>query len=275
MNCHYVTRSLTKPWEHDSGRLFYFDFPTGTIREGRAKTLFALEDTLSLEMEQMISRLVEHPLSVFREVIHNGQGSSISDWATYRALFLYFLMQSERFRISKLDHQATPTSIFGKDEAFIDQLISVMMETYNVLWIGMPTGHVLFFPESGVFQFPTEDAECVTGFTFSLAVPLTPFMALAMVPKTIAVDRLFEQRAQLQGYSVGVNENASRILIPKVVTDNNKNEILIETITNYRKAGIEVTKATHEIRELTVKMYDLAGLSLGPIKPTALWEPSG
>ena len=71
------------------------------------------------------------------------------------------------------------------EEAALNTIVSKYMEKYSVATIGVPDDHILLFPETGFFTFPLMDSGCVTGFTFSYAVPLFPSLALALVPKTL------------------------------------------------------------------------------------------
>ena len=51
MNCHYVTRSLTKPWEGNERKLIYYDFESDSILESTSKTLFSEKDLIEEKYE--------------------------------------------------------------------------------------------------------------------------------------------------------------------------------------------------------------------------------
>lgn len=56
-----------------------------------------------------------------------------------------------------------------KNEDYLNQLVQIGMKEYNIVLISIPEDQILFFPESGFFQFPVKDNASVTGFTFCYA----------------------------------------------------------------------------------------------------------
>ena len=140
------------------------------------------------------------------------------------------------------------------------------MEKYSVATIGVPDDHILLFPETGFFTFPLMDSGCVTGFTFSYAVPLFPSLALALVPKTLEKSYEDQIKRQLMSYSVGINEdNCNRVVIPASLSEVNEEAVIIEGIKYYRKISIETAQNVHKLRSLVVEMYEKVGLKVGAI----------
>lgn len=169
INCHFVTRSLTQPWELENRRLKYFDFSLDRIDEADSKTLFALENLNSGEVESRLNKLVEEPISRFKmDLLKSDDPASIGRWATYRALWLYFLIQAPRFaKISLIGEkqEADFDRILSKDESYLDMLVQARQEDNHIRIFRLPEGNVMVFPQIGYFAFPVEDAGCVTGFT--------------------------------------------------------------------------------------------------------------
>jgi hypothetical protein len=57
LNCHFVSRFLTRPWEYDQRRLWYFDFDRKQVCSRSSETLFAAKGTNSLAVEQRLNRI--------------------------------------------------------------------------------------------------------------------------------------------------------------------------------------------------------------------------
>jgi hypothetical protein len=60
--CHYVSRFLTKPWEVEQRKLFFYDFETDCFVRGQSATLFAGNQLNSQQVETWLDRVVENPL---------------------------------------------------------------------------------------------------------------------------------------------------------------------------------------------------------------------
>lgn len=272
MNCHYVPESLTKPWCFQNNSVRYYDFGSDSVEIGSITTLFAEENTNTPKIEQLISKYVEAPLGKFKTSLVGKHSptrvknhvNAVHAWPVYRALFLYPFVQVKRFmKVKQLGSDAAKLDeMLLKGEAFLDQLVSVHAADHKALWVELPPEFAFFFPEVGFFQFPVEDPGCITKWTYGYAVPISPFVALATVSKTADENKLLETRHQLSAFSLGLNQNARRALIPpQAVSDP---DVIKEEVHRMRRAAQETTKTVDQIRELVVKMYDTVGLSVGP-----------
>lgn len=265
MNCHFVTRSLTTDWEPKGGTLWYFDFKTGKVARQFSKKLFADEDTNSKDVEDLISKYIERPIGTFKHSIlptaKDGESVKIDDWGVFRGIYLYFLFQSQRYSKAQLPEEENKLDeLLKKDEQFLDTFVSAYAQEYQLVSMKLPPGKFLFFPEIGYFQFPTQDAGCVTGFTLGFAFPLSPSLAVALVSKSAGREQLISVLPTLEAYSVGLNDNMSRIVIAPVVLESVSQERIVEVIRGYREKAIETVGAIHKIRELTVNAYEKIGL---------------
>jgi hypothetical protein len=270
MNCHFVIRSLTEPWElNKDRRLKYFDFTTGKVGEGDSKNLLAEEDLNSFEIEALLNTLVDQPIDKFKGDLVSGQDAlKVGYWRTFRALHLYFLIQAPRYSKSNNPKEAEDLldQTLRKGEAYLDQLVQVRMETYDLRLFKLPEGRILCFPSTGFFSFPIEDAGCETGFTFSYGVPIFPDVALTLTPKTATEDGLKLLKEQLHGFSVGLTDTCDKVVLPKEMVEQLSEADIVQMMTQLREATRQATAATNELRSLVVKMYETAGLKLGPIK---------
>lgn len=271
MNCHFVTRSLTKPWEGEDRKLHCYDFKSDKILSDPSKTLFAEKDLIEEKHEDVLSKLIERPLGIFKQQILDGKKQEIDNWNVFRALFLYFFVQTARFSKFLADDSEKPENsleeLLSMDEASLNTIVSKYMDRYSVATIGIPEDHVMLFPETVFFTFPLMDSGCITGWTFSYAVPLFPNFALSLIPKTLEKSYEDQIKKQLMMYSVGINEdNCNRVVIPANLLDVNEQSTIIEGIKHYRNIAIKVTQDVHKLRSLVVEMYDKVGLKVGPVK---------
>lgn len=269
MNCHFVTKWLTKEWEYRPGSLWYYDFLDKTIKRQFTEKLFAKEKTNSEEIETLLNRYIETPLKGFKASITSGI-SKVTDWKVYRALFLYFLAQAQRYAKAQLDDNSQTQTLhplddlLKKDEKYLDQIIQVDMAEYSIVSVNMPPGKILFFPETGFYQMPLTDPGCITKFTMAYVVPVTPFTALAKVSKTINFEKTKVERDNFSTFSVGINDYMKRVLIPKSVKEQYKHSEIRDMMETDRKTAIDVITGVIQIRELVVKMYSMAGIHIGP-----------
>lgn len=269
MNCHYVTRSLTKPWEGKERKLFYYDFKEDSILEANSKTLFAEKDLIEKKYEDKLSKLIERPIGIFKQQILDKKHNEVDNWSVFRALFLYFFTQTARFSKFLADSSQEPKNtleeLLSMEEVELNTIVAKYMESYSIATIGVSEKHILLFPESGFFIFPVMDSGCITGFTFSYAVPLFPSLALALIPKTL--EKSFEKQVeqQLMSYSVGINEdNCNKVVIPPSLFEANTKDAIMDGIKYYRKISIETVQNIHKLRSLVVEMYEKVGLRIGP-----------
>lgn len=63
LNCHFVSRFATKPWEFEQRSLWYFDFECERVLRGSSETLFATSGENTREVEERLNTLIETPIS--------------------------------------------------------------------------------------------------------------------------------------------------------------------------------------------------------------------
>ena len=101
-NCHYVTRSLTKPWEHEhdlphrNRELRFYSFQNDEVDFKPSLKLLGEDKLLTPDEEDKFSNLIERPLGIFKK--KHLKSDSIDDYGIYRSLVLYFMFQTERFK---------------------------------------------------------------------------------------------------------------------------------------------------------------------------------
>lgn len=269
MNCHFVTKWITEKWEHEPGSLWYYDFSDKQIKRQFSKHLFAEDETNSKEIEGLLNKYIEAPLKKFTLSL-NGEPTTITDWIIYRSIFLYFLIQAQRYaktlgsKETQSQEEHRLDELLKKDEKLLDDIVTIDMAENVIISIVMPPGKILFFPETGFYQIPLTDPGCITNYTMAYVVPITPFIALARVSKTIDFEKTKMERSGFSTFSVGINDHMNRVLIPKLVREQHGDAAIKEMMETHRKAAINIITGVTQIRELVVKMYNIIGLSVGP-----------
>lgn len=216
-NCHYVAQSLTKPWEvsekHRDRILRFYDFNTDKVDKKPSKSLLSKYELLTPEEDARFGALIETPLGKFK----NGKfkESYIDDYSIFRALFLYFIFQGERFSLNAgiLNKGWTIKELLALDEQTLNTFTESMRDKYVVRAINPPDGHLIFHSSVGYFTFPVicqMDQSCVWG----LAVPLFPNLVLTIVPIGPTIKDIILAKNVLMKFSVGLNKNYDKIIIP-------------------------------------------------------------
>jgi hypothetical protein len=98
LNCHFVSRFLTTPWEYGKRQLSYFDFDDGKVRSVSSRTLFAETGANTREVEARLNRIVETPISsaMARLTDMRGESEELLEWPLFRAISLLLMLQPLR-----------------------------------------------------------------------------------------------------------------------------------------------------------------------------------
>lgn len=189
LNCHFVTRSITKEWEHESGLLYYYDYGTKKVKKFTSKKLFAVNNLNSNSIEILLNKYVETPLINAKNRLLKMENVNIQKWEEYRSLYLYFMIQAGRYskylnlksKESEVNNQEHHLDTLLKNENYLDSFVKIDMDKYNIAIVSVPNDQIIFFPEAGFFQIPVKDSLCASGFTFGYALPITPRLAFIKV----------------------------------------------------------------------------------------------
>ena len=262
-NCHYVTRSITKPWEHKHEKphknreLRFYSFEDNSVDYEPSLKLLGEHQLLTDEEETKFSDLIEKPLGHFKA--RHLKSDSLDNYEIYRSIVMYFMFQTERFkRFSKIESKSLSLSdLLSMPEDELNTLSEGFREKFDLVTMRPVEGHVLFFPEVGYFTFPilcSEEQFAV--YAFSL--PLYPDLSVCLIPKGPSVEDMEASRNLLMSFSVGVNDNADKILIPQVL-DTYTNEQLIKIISEYRGKAVSHSKDCNKLNEKVREMYARSG----------------
>jgi len=125
LNCHFVSKFLTKPWEFGNRLLWYYEFECKQIRKKPSKRLFADVGRNSPEIEKRLNELIETPIAnAVAKLVPSGaiDNVEIPEWPLFRALHLLLLLQYSRVS-EKNSHRSRLGQVLFWDEAKLDQLV--------------------------------------------------------------------------------------------------------------------------------------------------------
>lgn len=184
LNSHFVSRFLTKPWECEQRRLWFYDFTDKRLKNESSRRLFARVDAHEPEFEQRLNRLVETPIAAVRSTLWGAAEdvSQLQEWPLFRALALLVLLQP--FRSS--DHPDAPATLakaLQNDDSHLDVLVRSIGEQYRFLRVSVSMRSPLFYPSDGYFPLTCEPVD--GGCSFGLAIPLSPQHAFVAVPQHV------------------------------------------------------------------------------------------
>ena len=195
-NCHYISRSLTRPWEAGQRRLHFYDFDSGTWNDESSRGLFAENSLNPQHVETWLDRTIEGPLSLCRKKLAGGASDALEDWGFYRAATLMLWLQGMRVR-SVADHDARRDleHLATRSTEETDQLVLAIRSEYDLtLATTVRKGEMLaplFFPSSGLFPLTYPDTGCLSGHTVALGLPLDMWSALIALPRERWCSRCF------------------------------------------------------------------------------------
>jgi hypothetical protein len=264
LNCHFVSRFLTAPWEFGERQLYFYDVKTRTFGQKSSKNLFARPGLNTPETEGILNRLVETPLG---KAIGNltrstgPDGCPMDDWSIYRAMVLLFPFQTARMvKSPKPGYDLSSLCAWSEEE--LNQLAWASQQRYKFITVRAHPGSRFFYPSKGYFIIPL-------AFTSSLrpgaiAIPLTERCAIASVPVEIKDEHLAELFAQGGG---GLAINASvgtrfceQIVIHPTVKDHASEDELRQYIESTQERNLTLLQDIFDLSHTTVAAFAEAGL---------------
>ena len=220
---HYVQKALLQHWSAPNkvGRrdnfVWVFDFDGSRLEKLHVRNVFSRAGLNDANTEQRLNKLVEHPLSRFRDrELRRRSRAHVPmrvdlDESTGRAAALVFLAQTCRAS----DALENPTGrmlsrLLNRPNQELDSLGEYFFRDFDLHSVG--TGRIsLCHPEVGFFEFPITEKESRSAL--GLALPLTPYLSLLAVPRGARLE-WGEAKARLLGLcSLGVR-SSRRVVVP-------------------------------------------------------------
>ncbi|EPZ50032.1 hypothetical protein M902_0387 [Bacteriovorax sp. BAL6_X] len=234
-NCHYLSRSLTKPWECENTRkLRVYDFNENKIVEHSSKTYFSRDSLLTKEEEHFFRDYIESPLGMYKSTLI-GSGET-SNWKIWRALHMYIIFQTARISLLKSD-RSYMDQLIGMSEEEIDLITYKRFEQNNILELPIDNSKFLCVPEIGFFGFLIPSLKRSNSiFERINIVPITPSNALIVAPKSVTKEQLLSIRELIPQLSVGPSSDHNKVIIPYSLDA--RDEEIIDYL-NKTKSGLD------------------------------------
>lgn len=258
LNCHFVSRFLTKPWEFGQRQLWYYDFDRKQIGRKSSRTLFAQVGRNTAEIEKRLNELVETPISnAITTLVPSGtiDNVEIHEWQLFQALSLLLLLQCSRAS-EKESHRSTLELTLSWEEAALDQLVHACHQAYRIVGLRGHPGAPFCCPPHGFFAIPIRQQG--GSFTAIYAIPLTEDFAVARVPRDVNMDDTF-QTITCRGYvsNSSVGTTASRVIIHPSVLAAHGDATTARMIEEARKGVLEMCSFCGEINKLDQEMDEI------------------
>ena len=263
INCHYVTRFLTTPWELEGRRLEYYDFELGQFGNRRSRYLFAIDGLNSKDEEERLNQLVETPLAIFRDMLVGFSPEEVNvveDWKVLRALYLLIPFQVARTQDVQQGANVELRRLLDKDDRYLDQLATAASDNLVTCTISLPDQQRLYYPENGFFAFSAPDLMVKSNFGF--AVPLGPTVALIAIPKSTDRDRLAAlcgSNCLLLSASVGPTSGGRRVVVHPDLLDGHAKSEIEETLNFHRTLCTKHLSLTARFHDDFRKIDSIAG----------------
>ena len=255
INNHYVTRSLSKPWEWPGRVLHYYDFETNKFGKKSSESLFAMEGVFTKEEEDFFSKNFETQLGKFKKEFIDTE--FIDNLKVFHSPFIYFLMQTERFRLMKVkqgeaDEPTLEKSIFSYTEQELILGAETLRKQYKIVKMKTHEGYFLFYPEVGAFLLPIIDIgkSYVENYK-AFAIPMALNTAICLIPHAAPIEMIEASRSHLHLFSIGINTKYCQkiILPPREPTVKDVKEFE-KMILNARASAIEMQSALEKVNQM-------------------------
>lgn len=267
-NDHYISRGQTTPWEFDDPwwgekRLCILNLATGTFEWKSSKTHFARTGLNAQNIEQLLNKYVETPLSELRtRIVRKREG--IKDWREARSIVLALYLQALRTSaVIEQDSQSgvVLAQLLEQPEPQIDLIATHLMKGARPVVYCVPPPAQLYFPGYGLFEVPAYGAD---GIHFVPCAPIDLRMFIAILPESAGIDLLDDvvgQSDYCSSLSVGLN--APSVVIPPCLLDRKPAEIVaaVRRSRAFAREHIRLMKLmqplSHAHRALTGKHLDV------------------
>jgi len=263
-NCHYISRFLTKPWEFEDRRLWYYDFDNDTFGRAPSKYLYAEDEINSSEVETWLKQTLEDPVALVRPRLMKADPRALDDWRFFRAAVLMLWLQG--FRASSVEGM--------EDRRHLDEIARMPIEHLDAMvqMIGRDFSLRLAFtiwtddkfyplsvPSQGTFVVQVADSGCASGFSLGVGLPLDPRCALVALPvENRGKLDLSGLRQSLANYSVGLSHSRRVVLHPDVRSL--PEEHLRRDLHELREINDSLPTNLHKLRPLIERAFAIGGI---------------
>jgi len=244
VNCHWISRFHTKPWETADRQLIFYDFNTRKIGQRYSKTLFSANERNDRETEARLNRLVETPLASVRRGLTSGM-VEMPDWPTYRAAAMMVLLQAPRTIAAREgvdgDHLARMLRL---PEEQLDQLVQLCMLGKKLMTYRVDESERVCFTSAGIFALPVVDPRVPGGMHGAIATPLDQRTFMAIISDSASFDEI-HRMATYGNYftATSVGLLGDKVALPPDVVAANDPVSLGDEIARWRRNNVETAQA--------------------------------
>ena len=255
LNCHFVSRFLTQPWEHGQRMLWYYDFSDGSLKSCSSRSLFAATDANSAHVEARLNAFVETPIAAARTGLWAGTSevSPSLEWPLFRALALLLLLQPFRASTSP-DGPQTLEETLVRPDAEIDGLAHAIGSRYRLIRVTIGSHSRLLYPSDGWFPLVAEPTEGPC--PFAIAIPLSPQHAFIGVPGTVTPQQTevwtMNGAGFVANYSVG--HRSRQIVVHPDVVSSLSTSAIAEGIREARDGVVRAIGLCRSLAEIVRRM---------------------
>jgi hypothetical protein len=229
LNCHFVSRFLTRPWEYDQRQLSYFDFDDGVVRSCSSRSLFAVTGANTADVEARLNQVIETPIAaaMTRLVDPQSDPEELLDWPLFRALSLLLMLQPLR-PSGRTEYAERLEETITRTDAELDGFARAAHATYQLGRITARSDAPLLYPAAGYFPLIARRDDGVYGS--AIAIPVSRRHVFIAVPRSLDWESSTSQWAAngagfVANASVGTS---SRVVIPSsAMNDPQRAEALI------------------------------------------------
>jgi len=255
LNCHFVSRFLTQPWEHGQRMLWHYDFSDGSLKSCSSRSLFAATGANSADVEARLNAFVETPIAAARTGLWAG-ASEVSpslEWPLFRALALLLLLQPFRASTSPEGPQTLEETL-SRQEPEIDGLAHAIGSRYRLMRVTIGSQSRLLYPSDGWFPLVAEPTEGPCAF--AIAIPLSPRHAFIGVPVTVPPQQTevwtMNGAGLVANYSVG--HRSRQVVVHPDVASSLSSSAIAERIREARVGVVRTIDLCRSLSETTRRM---------------------
>jgi hypothetical protein len=263
MNCHFVSKFITKPWENENRELIYYDFLTDKIEHESYLYLFSRPDDNSHEEETFINKYIEAPLTDLQNIVINNK--PIKKWKVYRAIYLLGLLQAPRFFKNIEGYGPDISKLFLTQEETINSVVKFYDKSFCIKYYHLSYEEHLFFPELGFFVLPLIVPNEPSIFKFAYCLPIDPKILIMITPRDIdeeIANIILSVPQLIMGFSVGIVNLCNKVVIPLELLNIFPQDKIIEAIKYWRSLSDKYLRSTTDLMNHALKIYDKLGINM-------------
>ena len=264
---HFFSRFMVEAWEcyyRKNNGVWTYNFGAETLEHLPSNKVFARKRVFSDELEKRYNKVIETPLSQYYSSLLAGRDLHRTNREIEKALFLLFFSQSSRVQQALEPERGTSlTHILSASDETLDDLVNELAVNSRLIRCTSTHHQPMFLPRHGMFAVPYQDTSCLTGWTFGFAIPLTPYVAVLMVSKSVASDTILQ--LPLWACSVGLAPKMNCIIIPPFAADRMAHGRIVQEVNHARAMCDELHQATEGIRYESIQVAKSLGLSVSRV----------